>query len=175
MKTPFVERMTVPVKPGELIFAMEVIEAVGDGNRPAELAAAYRFAQGGAALAKLIKDKHKAASLNLRSWAYSDMLHQQQIQAWSAGHKVHPALFVAAATMDMNDHGNFDPNEFFNKVEEIASQKSVEELNAAIGQERSAIGTAPGNPFVLPPRITGNDYCPCKSGKKYKKCHGIPK
>jgi SWIM/SEC-C metal-binding protein len=21
-----------------------------------------------------------------------------------------------------------------------------------------------------PPRITGNDYCPCGSGKKYKKC-----
>jgi preprotein translocase subunit SecA len=23
-----------------------------------------------------------------------------------------------------------------------------------------------------PPRITGNDYCPCGSGKKYKKCCG---
>jgi SWIM/SEC-C metal-binding protein len=21
-----------------------------------------------------------------------------------------------------------------------------------------------------PPRISGNDYCPCRSGKKYKKC-----
>lgn len=24
----------------------------------------------------------------------------------------------------------------------------------------------------LPPRISGNDYCPCGSGKKYKKCCG---
>ena len=24
----------------------------------------------------------------------------------------------------------------------------------------------------LPPRISGNDYCPCRSGKKYKKCCG---
>jgi SWIM/SEC-C metal-binding protein len=26
----------------------------------------------------------------------------------------------------------------------------------------------------LPPKISGNDYCPCRSGKKYKKCCGIP-
>jgi SWIM/SEC-C metal-binding protein len=25
----------------------------------------------------------------------------------------------------------------------------------------------------LPPKISGNDYCPCKSGKKYKKCCGL--
>lgn len=25
-----------------------------------------------------------------------------------------------------------------------------------------------------PPRISGNDYCPCRSGKKYKKCCGAP-
>ena len=24
----------------------------------------------------------------------------------------------------------------------------------------------------LPPKISGNDYCPCRSGKKYKKCCG---
>jgi len=24
----------------------------------------------------------------------------------------------------------------------------------------------------LPPKISGNDYCPCHSGKKFKKCCG---
>ncbi len=24
----------------------------------------------------------------------------------------------------------------------------------------------------LPPKINGNDYCPCQSGKKFKKCCG---
>ena len=24
----------------------------------------------------------------------------------------------------------------------------------------------------LPPQINGNDYCPCRSGKKFKKCCG---
>jgi SWIM/SEC-C metal-binding protein len=26
----------------------------------------------------------------------------------------------------------------------------------------------------LPPKISGNDYCPCGSEKKYKKCCGAP-
>ncbi len=26
----------------------------------------------------------------------------------------------------------------------------------------------------LPPKISGNDYCPCGSGKKFKKCCGAP-
>ena len=25
----------------------------------------------------------------------------------------------------------------------------------------------------LPPKISGNDYCPCRSGKKFKKCCGV--
>ena len=24
----------------------------------------------------------------------------------------------------------------------------------------------------MPPKISGNDYCPCRSGKKFKKCCG---
>jgi uncharacterized protein YecA (UPF0149 family) len=24
----------------------------------------------------------------------------------------------------------------------------------------------------LPPKISGNDYCPCRSGKKFKRCCG---
>ena len=30
-------------------------------------------------------------------------------------------------------------------------------------------------PTRLPPKISGNDYCPCGSGNKYKKCCGAPK
>lgn len=26
----------------------------------------------------------------------------------------------------------------------------------------------------LPPKISGNDYCHCRSGKKFKKCCGAP-
>jgi SWIM/SEC-C metal-binding protein len=30
---------------------------------------------------------------------------------------------------------------------------------------------ATGKPH-MPPKISGNDYCPCRSGKKFKKCCG---
>ena len=32
---------------------------------------------------------------------------------------------------------------------------------------------APVKVATAPPRVSGNDYCPCGSGKKYKKCCGM--
>jgi hypothetical protein len=29
-------------------------------------------------------------------------------------------------------------------------------------------------PPKAPPKISGNDYCPCRSGKKFKMCCGAP-
>ncbi len=34
------------------------------------------------------------------------------------------------------------------------------------------IEAAPAARPRLPPKISGNDYCPCRSGKKFKKCCG---
>ena len=31
----------------------------------------------------------------------------------------------------------------------------------------------PDDKLRLPPKINGNDYCPCRSGKKFKKCCGV--
>ena len=36
---------------------------------------------------------------------------------------------------------------------------------------RSAPAQAAGR-LQVPPKISGNDYCPCRSGKKFKKCCG---
>jgi uncharacterized protein YecA (UPF0149 family) len=33
-------------------------------------------------------------------------------------------------------------------------------------------GGKPADKPRLPPKISGNDYCPCGSGKKFKKCCG---
>ena len=40
--------------------------------------------------------------------------------------------------------------------------------------ERALRWAEPAKAAKAPPRITGNDYCPCGSGKKYKKCCGVP-
>jgi hypothetical protein len=177
MKTAFVEKMTMPVKPGELMFAMDVIEAVGTGNRTGAQAGAYRFARGASALMEHIKDTDKAASLNLRAWAFADVVRDERIERWRKGPYLHNAVFVAAAELSMTDHGGFDPNDFFNRVTEIAAQYSTDELNGILEDGRREIlnptpGYLHGEQTARSPRITGNDYCPCKSGKKYKKCHG---
>jgi len=36
------------------------------------------------------------------------------------------------------------------------------------GSDHASIASKPR----LPPKISGNDYCPCGSGKKFKKCCG---
>ena len=36
--------------------------------------------------------------------------------------------------------------------------------------ERALRFAEPAKAVKAPPRVTGNDYCPCGSGKKYKKC-----
>jgi SWIM/SEC-C metal-binding protein len=38
--------------------------------------------------------------------------------------------------------------------------------------ERALRRAEPAKAAKAPPRITGNDYCPCGSEKKYKKCCG---
>ena len=38
--------------------------------------------------------------------------------------------------------------------------------------ERILRRPAPIEIVKAPPRVSGNDYCPCASGKKYKKCCG---
>lgn len=35
-------------------------------------------------------------------------------------------------------------------------------------------GPPPVSAPRLPPKINPNDYCPCRSGKKFKKCCGAP-
>lgn len=179
MRTPDVERMTAPVTPWELWFAMRLIGAVGTGNRTGPEAGAHRFARGGVALSELVGDRGKAASLNLRAWAVSDMVKDERIKDWSRGTDLHLALFVAAAELPMTDDGGFDANDFFQRVKDVAERYSVDEIKSILNEgrqeqlERAASDYLNALQIPKPPHITGNDYCPCKSGKKYKKCHGM--
>ncbi|HUE00465.1 MAG TPA: SEC-C metal-binding domain-containing protein [Bryobacteraceae bacterium] len=46
--------------------------------------------------------------------------------------------------------------------------EDISDVEKLLRREREA---APDHPR-LPPKISPNDYCPCRSGKKYKKCCG---
>jgi SWIM/SEC-C metal-binding protein len=55
------------------------------------------------------------------------------------------------------------------EVDEPEDTSDVERLlNSLTGDPKPS-----GKP-LLPPKISGNDYCPCGSGKKFKKCCGVP-
>lgn len=41
------------------------------------------------------------------------------------------------------------------------------------GQPLSSLATRPRSPLAVP-KVGRNDPCPCKSGRKYKHCHGAP-
>lgn len=53
--------------------------------------------------------------------------------------------------------------------DEPEDASDVEKLVMSLN-ETPKVAAAP----IAPPQISGNDYCPCRSGKKYKKCCGAP-
>ncbi len=71
-----------------------------------------------------------------------------------------------------------------NKAEEIVAFAQERGWQVIVGVEPDQVEdlsdlrklmSAEAKPPVkpqLPPRISGNDYCPCRSGKKFKKCCG---
>jgi hypothetical protein len=188
MKTAFVEKITAPVKSGELIFAWDVIQAVGTGNRTGAQGGALRFVRGLHALKQYIQDEGKAGSLNTRAWALNDLLSDERIQPWRKGEYIHNSLFVVAAEMPMTDHGEFDAGDFFRRVEETVERFSDDQIKNML---KDGARELPQNLRPVPepqywpeqtgwqveqrigiPRIGRNEPCPCGSGKKYKKCHG---
>jgi uncharacterized protein YchJ len=52
-------------------------------------------------------------------------------------------------------------------------QNPSEFLASDLGKTLKADSTHPVDPHVLYPKVGRNDLCPCGSGIKYKKCHGI--
>ena len=47
--------------------------------------------------------------------------------------------------------------------------EDISDLERLLRSEERAVSAPPR----LPPKISPNDYCPCRSGKKYKKCCGV--
>lgn len=181
MKTEFMEKITAPVKPGEFLFALDVIDAIGNGNRPG-----YRFIHSIGALKKYIDDEGKVGSLNSRVWAFTDMLREDRVVEWKKGTNVHSALFVAAAELPMTDRASFHPDDFYAKVREIATQYAPDEIERMLqdGRREMPKQTYPEPQYLMEQgdwgveqrvgiqRIGRNEPCPCGNGKKYKKCHG---
>jgi SWIM/SEC-C metal-binding protein len=50
-------------------------------------------------------------------------------------------------------------------------EEDVSDLHKLMRSDEKPDAKANAKPR-LPPKISGNDYCPCRSGKKFKKCCG---
>ena len=65
------------------------------------------------------------------------------------------------------------PSTTIDALEKEFQRKKQRELEAARSAGASANGNGAGAPRRSGEKIGRNDDCPCGSGKKYKKCHGI--
>ena len=82
------------------------------------------------------------------------------------GTKKHPAV-VRVAT-----------EERARQILELCNQHGIQVIVGIESDQREDISDVerilrrpePVKVATAPPRISGNDYCPCGSGKKYKKC-----
>jgi hypothetical protein len=71
-------------------------------------------------------------------------------------------------------HTVYSINEQWQKSDEVArKEENDDELEAMEGEDESeeSFDTEPSKPKQI--RIGRNNPCPCGSGKKYKKCHGV--
>jgi preprotein translocase subunit SecA len=65
------------------------------------------------------------------------------------------------------------PSTTIDALEKEFQRKKQRELEAARSAGASANGNGAGAPRRAGEKVGRNDDCPCGSGKKYKKCHGI--
>jgi preprotein translocase subunit SecA len=59
------------------------------------------------------------------------------------------------------------------KVEQVKNLQAVHEDARVIGGEAPAGSSAGSSAPAEKPLAGRNDLCPCGSGKKFKKCHGV--
>jgi preprotein translocase subunit SecA len=61
----------------------------------------------------------------------------------------------------------------FGGVRQLPAQRRPAEDLASLNTNRGESAAPPQKPASVEPKVGRNDPCPCGSGKKYKKCHGV--
>ena len=128
-------------------------------------------------------------SVSLRSYGQRDPLmeyKQEAFQLFSSllgtiSHNILNTLFKIQIQTDTNIKAEENPTEYMTNEAQIEAnvtrprmrQDSVTpQVNAAQAAVVKRI-SAQGHAAPLPPEVGRNEDCPCGSGKKYKKCHGL--
>lgn len=137
----------------------------------------------------LLAMDHLRSEVSLRTVAQRDPLLEFKHEAFRLFHDLSQRLYVETARnlfkveISPSHPGLFQ--ELLNQIHLETSRMIFDELpggeeNARAPQEHApsehghaSTNHRPSTPILLQPKIGRNDPCPCKSGKKYKRCCGI--
>jgi preprotein translocase subunit SecA len=84
-----------------------------------------------------------------------------------------PSQLPASAAPQQPSVSNRAPSTTIDALEKEFQKKKQRELDAAKAASASSAGSTPSAPRNAGAKVGRNDDCPCGSGKKYKKCHGV--
>jgi preprotein translocase subunit SecA len=87
----------------------------------------------------------------------------------AAARAARPFTAAASAAARANEEGNAPPLPAFAREMERKQQRQEKEMTYQSG----AAQAEPPKPVRAGAKVGRNDPCPCGSGKKYKKCHGV--
>jgi uncharacterized protein len=117
-----------------------------------------------------IEGFEKAVKLRPKAWQPLLSADLDTVRAWSS-------------LMRLADVARADPRLSRDEIDKITADAHTKiggwvlDLNdwRLANFARSGTGTSRANPFAATPtaKVGRNDPCPCGSGKKYKKCHGL--
>ena len=98
---------------------------------------------------------------------------QQAQQAPPIAPPAPPSQLPAPAAPQQPPASNRAPSTTIDALEKEFQQKKQRELDAAKAASASSAGSTTNAPRNAGAKVGRNDDCPCGSGKKYKKCHGV--
>ncbi|NTV44583.1 MAG: preprotein translocase subunit SecA [Candidatus Yonathbacteria bacterium] len=118
---------------------------------------------------------HLRGSVNLRAYGQRDPLVEYKKEGLRMFHELEAGIMAEIAGLLPNvGAGAFVREE--QKLQEVHLEESLaDDVAAATGVPVAVPGAAasPVEPVHGEEKIGRNDPCPCGSGKKYKKCHGV--
>ena len=88
------------------------------------------------------------------------------------GSRKRPAIVRVQTATDAQDIVSFCEDHGWHVIAGVEPDEpeDLSDLEKLMNSSEKTVSTPPR----LPPKISPNDYCPCRSGKKYKKCCGAP-
>ncbi len=130
--------------------------------------------------------------IGLRAWGQKDPLIEYKREAFAAFETMMESLgedvvkrFFRVSIVREPQRAAPEPPPLSSLTPRVAATAAARESHASFSafgggggeggppQTATSAPSAPAEPVRVGPKVGRNDPCPCGSGKKYKKCHGV--